>query len=87
MAIRQTWGSAASLGHVVFVLTTFWRVLRQEAMRFRDLIWVGHIMENYYNITYQTQELFRSAYAYSGHVTHVMKCNDDSYVHVDKLVE
>lgn len=93
MAIRQTWGADAGLERVVFVVanpaynSTLLQSLRQEALKFRDLIIVGHVVESYYNIAYQTLEVFKSASAYFGDITHVMKCDDDSYVRVDKLLE
>ena len=31
--------------------------------------------------------MFRTAYAYHGKITHVLKCDDDSYVYVGKLLD
>lgn len=92
MVIRKTWGSDSQLQRLVFVVAnptqnaTLLSSLLDEAADFNDLIILGQIEESYFNITYQTLEIFRSAYAYHGPITHVMKCDDDSYLHVAKLL-
>lgn len=91
--IRKTWGSDSRLERVVFVIArpaggaSLLSSIRQEAMRYRDIILLGHVEEHYFNITYQTLEVYRSAFAYGQPLTHVMKCDDDSYIHVSRLLD
>lgn len=89
-AVRQTWGSHPQLARVVFVINlpkseSLLDTIRQEALDFDDVI-VGHVTEDYDNLAYQSLGLFRTAYAYKGPITHVLKCDDDSYIHVDRLL-
>jgi hypothetical protein len=91
-AVRATWGSHPALARVVFVLarpqnTSLLQSIRAEALEHDDIILAGHVWEHYNNITHQTLELFRSAYAYHGSITHVCKCDDDSYIHVERMLK
>lgn len=91
-AVRQTWGAHPRLDRVLFVMATpasrgVLDAIRQEAMETNDIILVGHIQEHYLNITYQSLEVLRAAHAFHGPITHVLKCDDDSYVHVDRMLE
>lgn len=90
-AIRQTWGAHPRLARVVFVMANptspdALDAIRREAMEMQDIIFVGHVQEHYLNITYQSLEIFRAAHAYNGPITHVLKCDDDSYIHVDHML-
>lgn len=90
-AVRSTWGSHPALARVMFVISRPQTVqmldaIREEALQHRDIIVVGHVAEAYHNITYQSLEVFRAAYVFNGSLTHVMKCDDDTYVHVDRLL-
>lgn len=93
LAIRQSWGSDPRLERVVFVISrpaggaALLSSIREEAMQYRDIILLGHVHEHYYNITHQTLEVYRSAFAYGRPLTHIMKCDDDSYIHVGRLLE
>lgn len=93
MAIRRSWGSDPRLQRVVFVVanpignSSLLEVIRKEALQYQDLILLSYIEEHYFNLAYQTLEIFRSAYAFGRPITHVMKCDDDSYVHVSRLLE
>ncbi|KAI7844774.1 hypothetical protein COHA_001654 [Chlorella ohadii] len=49
------------------------------------MVVLGHIAENYMNISHQTLEVMRFAAADPA-VTHVLKVDDDSYVHFDRLL-
>jgi beta-1,3-galactosyltransferase len=60
--------------------------IRQEALDKQDVIFVDHVEEHYLNITYQSLEIFRTAHAYHGPITHVLKCDDDSYIHVGRML-
>lgn len=90
-AVRQTWGSDPRLVRVAFFIALplsehALDSIRAEAMQHDDIILVGHIREHYLNITHQSLEIFRAAYAYHGNVTHVFKCDDDSYIHVSRVL-
>lgn len=89
-AVRDTWGSDPRLVRVVFVVgrpasSEVLDAVRLEARQKGDIIFAGHVSEHYLNITYQTLEIFRAAHAYHGSITHVLKCDDDSYIQVDRL--
>lgn len=92
MAIRRTWGSDPRLSRVVFVVSkpssnsSLLSNTRQEALQYNDIILIGHIQEHYLNITHQTLEIYRSAFAYARRLSHVMKCDDDSYINVSRLL-
>lgn len=91
-AVRQTWTQHPALVRVVFVVSKprtpeMLQRIRQEAAAENDIVFVGHIDEHYHNLTYQSLEIFRAAVMWSGPVTHVLKCDDDSYIHVDRLVQ
>jgi hypothetical protein len=90
-AIRSTWGRDPKIERAVFIISRprtleSLDAIRKEALRFKDIIFLGQMIEGYHNITRQTLEVFRAAYAYHGPVTHVLKCDDDSYVHVDRMI-
>jgi hypothetical protein len=92
MAIRQTWGSDTRLLRVLFIVsrpakTTTLLDVQNEATLHGDMVLVGHIQEDYLNITHQTLEVFRAASMHAGPATHVMKVDDDSYVHVTRLLK
>ena len=57
----------------------------REAASHQDLVVLPHIRESYYNITHQTLEMCRMA-AMEPAITHLLKVDDDSYVHIDKLM-
>jgi hypothetical protein len=69
--------------------------VQAEAAVHHDIILVGHIQEHYLNITHQTLEIFRAAYAHQQTMrtqhgdllTHVVKTDDDSYMHVNRLLQ
>jgi hypothetical protein len=69
--------------------------VQAEAAVHHDIILVGHTQEHYLNITHQTLEIFRAAYAHQqlmhlqqgGLLTHVVKTDDDSYMHVTRLLQ
>jgi beta-1,3-galactosyltransferase len=91
-AVRSTWGSDQRLARVVFVVSRPATMealdsIRQEAKETGDIILVHHVEEHYFSITHQSLEVFRSAHAFHGPITHVMKCDDDSYVHVSRMLE
>lgn len=88
--VRRTWATHPLLQRVVFVLNRptdeqLLDMVIDEANYHHDIILLGQIHEHYYNITYQTLEIFRSAYAYNQSITHVVKCDDDSYIHAQRL--
>eukprot|EP00878_Enallax_costatus_P023213 GHUV01024680.1.p1 GENE.GHUV01024680.1~~GHUV01024680.1.p1 ORF type:complete len:303 (-),score=64.17 GHUV01024680.1:4-912(-) len=92
MAIRRTWGLDARLERVVFVLanpgnTSLLDSVVQGALNYRDIVLVNHVQEHYFNITYQTLEIYRSAFTFGKQLTHVMKCDDDSFVNITRLLE
>lgn len=57
----------------------------REAAARQDLVVLPHTQESYFNITHQTLEMCRMA-AMDPAITHLLKVDDDSYVHVDRLV-
>jgi hypothetical protein len=56
------------------------RKVQEEASLHRDMVYMAHVQDNYRNITYQTLEVLRAAYVFQGSITHVLKCDDDTYV-------
>ncbi|KAL4443993.1 hypothetical protein ABPG75_011730 [Micractinium tetrahymenae] len=89
-AIRATWGTHPGAYRVRFFLgrpanETVFEAVRAEAVERRDMVVLGHITEHYHNITHQTLEVMRFAAADPA-VTHVLKTDDDSYVHFDRLL-
>ncbi len=57
----------------------------REAAEYQDVVVLPNIHESYFNITHQTLEMCRMA-AMDPAVTHLLKVDDDSYVHVTKLM-
>lgn len=57
----------------------------REAAARQDVVVLPHTLESYYNITHQTLEMCRMA-AMDPAVTHLLKVDDDSYVHVAKVM-
>lgn len=49
------------------------------------MVVLPNIQESYFNITHQTLEMCRMA-AMDPAVTHLLKVDDDSYVHMAKLI-
>lgn len=49
------------------------------------MVVLPHTQESYYNITHQTLEMCRMA-AMDPAITHLLKVDDDTYVHVKKLM-
>lgn len=91
-AIRQTWGSEPALERVIFTVsrpndTAVLDDLQQEAEEFGDVVLVRDIAEHFDNLPHQTLQVFRSAYTYHKPLTHVMKVDDDIFVHAELLVE
>eukprot|EP00775_Hariotina_reticulata_P003185 gene3185-3463_t len=91
-AIRETWGSDKRLSFVKFMVLRpkskrAFRALREEAVKHEDIIVVSAKVENYFNITYSTLELFRSAAVLGSQITHVLKTDEDCFLRVDPLLE
>ncbi|KAL4430053.1 hypothetical protein ABPG77_004423 [Micractinium sp. CCAP 211/92] len=88
-AIRATWGTHPGAYRLLFFLArpnaTMFDAVWAEAVEHRDMVVLGHIAEHYHNITHQTLEMLRFAAA-DPSVTHVLKTDDDSYVHFDRLL-
>ena len=59
--------------------------LDREAAAQQDVVVLPNVQESYFNITHQTLEMCRMA-AMDPSVTHLLKVDDDSYVHVAKLM-
>ena len=57
----------------------------REAADYEDLVVLPHTWESYFNITHQTLEMCRMA-AVDPSVTHLVKVDDDSYVHMARLL-
>ncbi len=57
--------------------------VQAEGDQFKDIVLV-QVGESYYNITYQTLEIFKIL-TVDRRVTHVMKVDDDSYVRMESL--
>lgn len=75
--IRSTWGRRNDLYRVVFHVcrpenASHFSSLREEAALKRDIVVVSHVLENYYSISHQTFEIYRTALM-DGKATHVMK--------------
>eukprot|EP00877_Chromochloris_zofingiensis_P014511 jgi/Chrzof1/9313/UNPLg00282.t1 len=90
-AIRATWGGDARLRRVMFFVArpkaeALFDIIRNEAAAFADIVVVPDVLEHYYNITYQTLEIFRIAAVYED-VTNVFKTDDDSYVRIGRLLQ
>ena len=58
--------------------------LESESRMFRDLVILEGVREAYFNISYQTLEIFRQSAGRAG-VTHVLKAADDTFVRVAAL--
>ncbi|GAB4818463.1 hypothetical protein N2152v2_005509 [Parachlorella kessleri] len=89
-AIRETWGRHPLLHRARFFLArspneTLFDEVRREAVEAGDLVVLPLVREHYHNITHQTLEAVRMAAADPA-TTHVLKVDDDSYVHVDRLL-
>ncbi|EFN56752.1 hypothetical protein CHLNCDRAFT_144204 [Chlorella variabilis] len=89
-AIRATWGAHPAAYRTRFFLArpandTLFAEVRAEAVQKRDMVVLGHVTEAYANISHQTLEVMRVAAADPG-TTHVLKTDDDSYVHLDRLL-
>ena len=56
-----------------------------EAAAKQDVVVLTNIQESYYNITHQTLEMCRMA-AMDPSITHLLKVDDDSYVHMTRLM-
>ena len=57
----------------------------REAADYQDVVVLPHTWESYFNITHQTLEMCRMA-AIDPSITHLMKVDDDSYVHIARLL-
>ena len=57
----------------------------REAADFKDVVVLPHTWESYFNITHQTLEMCRIA-AMDASITHLVKVDDDSYVHMARLL-
>ncbi|KAL0024195.1 hypothetical protein WJX77_006452 [Trebouxia sp. C0004] len=89
-AVRKTWALEAKGHRVVFFSAvprneTLFDLLRREAAEYQDVVVLPNIHESYFNITHQTLEMCRMA-AMDPAVSHLLKVDDDSYVHVTKLI-
>jgi hypothetical protein len=76
---------------VVFVVArpsnqTLQRAIQEEASQHHDILYLGQIQEHYRNITHQTLEIFRAAALLHDHITHVLKCDDDTFLNVDRFL-
>ena len=49
------------------------------------MVVLPHTQESYFNITHQTLEMCRMA-AMDPAITHLLKVDDDSFVHLEKLM-
>ncbi|KAI3427158.1 hypothetical protein D9Q98_007095 [Chlorella vulgaris] len=89
-AIRASWAQHPAAHRLRFFLArpaddALFAQVREEAVQKRDLVVLGHITEHYANITHQTLEVLRLAAA-DPTTTHVLKTDDDSYVHFGPLL-
>lgn len=57
----------------------------REAADYQDVVVLPYTWESYFNITHQTLEMCRMA-AIDPSITHLMKVDDDSYVHMARLL-
>lgn len=57
----------------------------REAAFQQDVVVLPNIQESYFNITHQTLEMCRMA-AMDPSTTHLLKVDDDSYVHMAKFM-
>lgn len=87
-ALRRTWGSDSRI-QLMFVLSrpTDARqvmLLHEESKQHDDFVVVGQ-SASYRDITWQTLDVFRLGARHKT-ATHILKCDDDSYVNVDLLI-
>lgn len=88
-AIRETWGKRHVHCTVRFVIgrphnESMYSSIALEASTWHDVILAADGREGYYNIAYQTYEVFRAVVM--GRFSHLMKVDDDSYVRIDPLL-
>lgn len=89
--IRAAWGSDSRIFRLIFFLQrpnndTIFKIIRDEAAHYGDIVITSEIYEDYYNITYSVLDLFKVAAHMSGDVTHVLKTDDDVYIRLDLLL-
>eukprot|EP01025_Chloroclados_australasicus_P007357 TRINITY_DN1235_c2_g1_i6.p1 TRINITY_DN1235_c2_g1~~TRINITY_DN1235_c2_g1_i6.p1 ORF type:complete len:415 (-),score=40.75 TRINITY_DN1235_c2_g1_i6:485-1729(-) len=90
-AVRETWGRSEQLFKLLFFVSRprdlqSLQSIRDESVKFNDVVFIPYVQESYQNITYQTLEVVRWG-AMWPEVTHVMKADDDTYVRVEKLIQ
>eukprot|EP00050_Salpingoeca_kvevrii_P008758 m.304965 g.304965 ORF g.304965 m.304965 type:complete len:428 (-) comp17379_c0_seq1:110-1393(-) len=92
-AVRSSWGADPRLTAVRFFVAAptdrdVYQRLLTESAALGDVI-VLPSFEDYDRITYQTSDIFRFAAASAStgtRITHVMKCDDDTYVWTNRLL-
>ncbi len=70
---------------ITIAMSTRLLLCDREAAAHQDVVVLPDIQESYFNITHQTLEMCRMA-AMDPTITHLLKVDDDSYVHVIKLM-
>ena len=86
-AIRATWGASLRQDRQLFFLIANqnFASIADEYERENDLLWLD--MENdYYKLTYMTAAMLAIVHRYLPY-THVLKTDDDCYVHADRLAK
>ena len=89
-AIRETWGSAvrgARGKHQLFFLVANqdFQSIEAEYEKESDMLWLD-MENNYYKLTYMTSAMLTIFHRHANY-THILKTDDDCYVHVDRLLK
>ena len=85
--IRETWGSALRAKHQVFFLVANqdFKSIEAEYEKESDLLWLD-MENNYYKLTYMTSAMLTIFHRHATY-THILKTDDDCYVHVDRVMK
>jgi Galactosyltransferase len=81
-SIRETW--AYRRKNVFFILAGEWKDVEEEFLNHHDIIWVS-TREGYYKLTWKTQVAIVAMEKHMKNFRHILKTDDDAYVHLDAL--
>ena len=86
-AIRETWGSSLRATNQLFFLVANqnFKSIEAEYEKESDLLWLD-MENNYYKLTYMTSAMLTIFHRHATY-THILKTDDDCYVHVDRLLK
>ena len=80
--IRETWSFGRK--NVFFILAGDWEDVEEEFLEHEDIIWIS-TREGYYKLTWKTQALIVAMEKHMKNFRHILKTDDDAYVHLGAL--